>query len=152
MDVRNRYDIRGSESFQNMKCLAERGVFARASRTGRRPIATTFLRGFCCLVFFVAASGAYGAEAKRVLLISTGSRLAPGFVLVDQQLLQALKIPSLPIETYAENLDLVRFPSERYQKIFTEYLTAKYAAHPPDLVILVFVGNLDVPGTLLPRL
>jgi len=136
-----------------MKCLAEQGVFARASRMGRRLIATTVLHGFCCVVFLVIASGAYGAEAKRVLIISTGSRLAPGFVLVDQQLLQALvNIPSVPIETYAENLDLVRFPSERYQQIFTEYLTAKYAAHPPDLVILVFVGNLGIPGTLLPRL
>src|SRR5206468_9732342 len=77
----------------------------------------------------------------------------PGFILVDQQLLQALvNIPSVPIETYAENLDLVRFLSERYQQIFTDYLTAKYAAHPPDLVILVFVGNLGIPGTLLPRL
>jgi PAS domain S-box-containing protein len=136
-----------------MKCCAEHGVFARASRTGRRPIATAVLYGFCWVVFLLAASGAYGAEAKRVLIISMGSRLAPGFVLVDQQLLQALvKIPSVPVETYAENLDLVRFPSERYQQIFTEYLTAKYAAHPPDLVILVFVGNLGIPGTQLARL
>ena len=136
-----------------MKCFVEHGVFARASRMGRRLIATTVLHGFCCVGFLVIASGAYGAEAKRVLIISTGSRFAPGFVLVDQQLLQALvKIPSVPIETYAENLDLVRFPSERYQQIFTEYLTAKYAAYPPDLVILVFVGNLGIPGTLLPRL
>ena len=45
-------------------------------------------------------------------------------MLVDQQLLEALaKFPSGPIETYAENLDLVRFPSERYQRIFTDYLT-----------------------------
>ncbi len=94
-----------------MKCFVEHGVFARASRMGRRLIATTVLHGFCCVGFLVIASGAYGAEAKRVLIISTGSRLAPGFVLVDQQLLQALvNIPSVPIETYAENLDLVRFP------------------------------------------
>ena len=104
----------------------------------------------------VAACGAYGAEAtpaKRVLIISTGSRLAPGFVLVDQQFLQALaRVSSARIETYAENLDLIRFPSERYQRIFTEYLTAKYAENPPDLVILVFVGNLGIPGKLLPQL
>ena len=76
-----------------MKCLAEQGVFARASRTGRRPIATTVLRGFCWVIFLVAASRAYGADAKpakRVLIISTGSRLAPGLMLVDQQLLEAL--------------------------------------------------------------
>ena len=96
--------------------------------------------------------GAQEGRAKRVLIISTGSRFAPGFMLVDQQLLQALaKIPGR-IETYAENLDLVRFPSERYQRIFTEYLTGKYADNPPDLVILVFVGNLATPAKLLPRL
>ena len=128
----------------------------RPSRTARWQIATLVLHGFCWLVFCVAASGAHGADAKpakRVLIISTGSRLAPGFMLVDQQFLQALaKIPSARIETYAENLDLVRFPNERYQRIFTEYLTAKYADNPPDLVILVFVGTLATPLNLLPQL
>jgi hypothetical protein len=51
-----------------------------------------------------------------------------------------------------ENLDLVRFPSERFQRIFTEYLTGKYADNPPDLVIFVFVGNLGAAAELLPRL
>ena len=64
----------------------------------------------------------------------------------------ATTIPSARIETYAENLDLVRFPSDRYQRIFTEYLTAKYAENPPDLVILVYVGKLEIPGKLLPQL
>jgi PAS domain S-box-containing protein len=114
------------------------------------------LQALCALFFWVAVNTVGSTEApraKRVLIISTGSRLAPGFVLVDQQLLQALgKIPSPRIETYAENLDLVRFSSERYQRIFTEYLTGKYADNPPDLVILVFVGNLATPANLLPRL
>ena len=110
----------------------------------------------CAIVCLIVTSGAHGAEAgpaKRVLIISTGSRLAPGFMLVDQQLLQALAgIPSARIETYAENLDLVRFPSERYQHIFREYLATKYAEYPPDLVILVFVGNLGIAGKVLPQL
>jgi len=110
----------------------------------------------CTLLIFVAAFTASGVEAlqpKRVLIISAGSRLAPGFVAVDQQLLQALRnIPSAQIETYAENLDLVQFPADRYRRIFSEYLTAKYAEHPPDLVILVYVGNLGITGKLLPQL
>jgi PAS domain S-box-containing protein len=86
-------------------------------------------------------------------MIATGSRLAPGFVLLDQQLLQALSnIPSLRVETYAENLDLVRFSSHRYSQIFSEYLIAKYAAYPPDLIILGYVGNLGTPGKLLPEI
>jgi PAS domain S-box-containing protein len=88
-----------------------------------------------------------------VLIISTGSRLAPGFIMVDQQLLQVLRtIQAPPIETYAENLDLVRFPNENYRRVFSEYLTAKYAEFPPDLVIFVFVGNLGISGRLLPQL
>jgi PAS domain S-box-containing protein len=87
------------------------------------------------------------------LLISTGSRLAPGFILVDQQLLQAFaKVTSPRIETYAENLDLIRFPNEKLQRIFTEYLTEKYANQPPDLIILVFVGSLGITGKLLQQL
>jgi PAS domain S-box-containing protein len=110
----------------------------------------------CVFASFSASTKVYGAESarpKRVLIISTGSRLAPGFMIVDQQLLQALgSAPSVPTEIYAENLDLVRFPSERYRQIFRDYLADKYAAHHPDLVILVFVGTLGIPGKLLPEL
>ncbi|HLN85232.1 MAG TPA: ABC transporter substrate binding protein, partial [Candidatus Limnocylindrales bacterium] len=113
------------------------------------------LFALCAIVYLTVASGVHGADdgrAKRVLLISTGSRLAPGFIIVDQQLLQALAKVSGRIETYAENLDLVRFPSERYQRIFSDYLAVKYAEFPPDLVILVYVGSLGISGKVLPEL
>jgi PAS domain S-box-containing protein len=113
------------------------------------------LCALCAIAYLTVTNGVNAADvgAKRVLIISTGSRLAPGFIIVDQQLLQVFgKITSPRIEIYAENLDLVRFPSERYGQIFSEYLIAKYAAHPPDLVILVYVGNLGIPGKLLPEL
>jgi PAS domain S-box-containing protein len=98
------------------------------------------------------AANAGPAEAKRVLLISTGSRLAPGFLIVDQQILEVFrKMPSPRVDILAENLDIVRFPAERSQRIFTEYLTEKYADFPPDLVILVFVGNVGIPGQVLAR-
>jgi two-component system, LuxR family, sensor kinase FixL len=113
------------------------------------------LCAFCAIAYLTVTNGVNAADvgAKRVLIISTGSRLAPGFVIVDQQLLRVLgNIPSVRTEIYAENLDLVRFPSERYRQIFREYLADKYAAHRPDLVILVFVGTLGIPGKLLPEL
>jgi PAS domain S-box-containing protein len=107
-------------------------------------------------VSLLASSHSYSAEsarAKKVLIISTGSRLAPGFIIVDQQLLQILrKIQSPRIETYAENLDLIPFPNERYRQIFRDYLSAKYRENRPDLVILVYVGNLGTAGNLLPEL
>src|SRR5215475_463510 len=111
---------------------------------------------FCTIFCLIVTSGAHAAEAaraKRVLIISTGSRLSPGFALVDRGVLEALgKIPSPRIETYAENLDILRFPTERFQRIFTEYLSEKYAEQPPDLIVLVFVGNLGIAGKLLQQL
>jgi signal transduction histidine kinase len=58
-------------------------------------------------------------------------------------------IESLRVETYAENLDIVRFPAERSQRIFSEYLAARYAEQPPDLVVLVFVGALGMTAKSL---
>ena len=104
------------------------------------------------LIFFATACTAQAAEesTKRVLLISTGSRLSPGFGIVDQKILQALRtIESVRINTYAENLDIVRFPTEDAQRIFREYLAARYAEQPPDLVVLVFVGTLGVAAKSL---
>jgi PAS domain S-box-containing protein len=112
--------------------------------------------GLCAIVCLIVIGGAHAAEdgrAKRVLLISTGTRFSTGFALVDQGVLEALaKIPSGRVETHAENLDILRFPTERFARIFTDYLTEKYAEQPPDLIILVFVGNLGIAGKLLQQL
>ena len=137
-----------------MNCFPQHDVIARASRTARRPIATTIKHVFCSLCFLIAVTGAFAAEApKRVLVISTGSRFSPGFALVDQTVLEALaKIPQGQIETYGENLDILRFPSERFARIFRDYLTEKYAEKHPDLVILVYIGNLGIAGKMLQHL
>jgi PAS domain S-box-containing protein len=85
-----------------------------------------------------------------VLIIATGSRLSPGFALMDRGILGELtKLPSEQIETYAENIDILRFPVDRFKAVFTDYLSAKYSARPPDLIVLVFVGNLEITGNLL---
>ncbi len=82
---------------------------------------------------------------KRVLILSTGTRLAPGFLLVDQPIVKALRsLPAARIEILAENLDIIRSPEDRARQILTDYLGAKYAQHPPDLVILIFVGHLQL--------
>src|SRR6266481_9348513 len=108
------------------------------------------------VVCLIVTSGAYAAQegpAKRVLLISIGSRFSPGFALVDQAVLEALqKIESRTVEVYPENLDILRFPADRFQRIFGDYLKEKYAEQPPDLVILVYIGNLGTAGKLLQQL
>ena len=119
-------------------------------RLGRRTICA-----LCAVAWLAAASSAPAAEKepKRVLLISTGNRFSPGFARADQAVLEALaKIPAGRIETYGENLDILQFPPERFARIFSEYLTEKYADRRPDLVILIYVGNVAIAGKLLEQL
>lgn len=110
----------------------------------------------CAIVCLFLTSRVHAAKAgpvKRVLLISTGSRFSPGFALVDQAVLEALKrIESGTVEVYPENLDILRFPTDRFRRIFRDYLKEKYADQPPDLVILVYVGNLGTAEMLLQQL
>jgi len=109
----------------------------------------------CGSVFSTPAS-AYTAASlpvKRVLLISTGTRFSAGFTLVDRNVLEAVrKIESAKVELHGENLDLVRFPTKRLVRIFTDYLKEKYANQPPDLVILVYIGKLGIVETVLRQL
>jgi hypothetical protein len=141
---------------KNMNWFGEHDIAAPASPTGRWSIATIFVQWICALIFMADACGVYGAEAepaKRVLIISTGSRFSPGFAIADRAVLEALgKLPLRASEIYGENLDLLLFPSDRFAKIFGDFLKEKYAAQRPDLVILLYVGNLGTAGNLLVQL
>jgi PAS domain S-box-containing protein len=133
-----------------VKCLA--AVFVRSiNRWSQRTPCIFFL--LCALVGFSSSSSTYAADSerpKRVLIIATGSRLSPGFALMDRGILGELtKLPSEQIETYAENIDILRFPVDRFKAVFTDYSSAKYSERPPDLIILVFVGSLEIAGNLL---
>ena len=110
----------------------------------------------CLLLLFAAlnaASGAEEARAKRVLMISTGSRSAIGFSLIEQNAVEKLRqLRPDGVEFYTESLDIIRFPSESYHRLFRDYLRDKYADNIPDLVILFYVGNLGVAEKLLGEL
>ena len=129
-------------------------------RAGENHILITyFLRRivFLCTVAVLAAlSSTHAADAeraKRVLMISTGSRLSPGFGLVERKIFDTLQqLGSRRIEFYSEYLDIIRFPRESYQRLFRDYLHEKYAAQTPDLLILNFVGNLVVAEKFLRQL
>ena len=106
-----------------------------------------------CLVEGNAANAAEQRRAIRVLLISTGSRFAPGFQVIEQSALDRLRhLSSRPIDFYPESLDIIRFPSERYHRLFRGYLFEKYNDYPPDLVILFYVGKLTLGQKLLDEL
>src|SRR5262245_8327639 len=92
-------------------------------------------------------------HAKRVLFISTGSRFSVGFPILEQSILDRLReLYPGPLEVYGEYLDLIRFPSESYQRLFRDFLSDKYADDPPDLIILTYVGNLAVAEKFLNEL
>jgi PAS domain S-box-containing protein len=56
------------------------------------------------------------------------------------------------VDFYSEALDIVQFSSERYQRIFRNYLHEKYAENPPDLLLFIYVGNLGIAAALLKEL
>jgi hypothetical protein len=88
-----------------------------------------------------------------VLIVSTGSRFSPGFQLIEQSAIRQLQqLDQRSFEFYPESLDIVRFPSESYRRIFRGYLSEKYHQYPPDLVVLFYVGNLTLGQNLLDEL
>jgi len=114
------------------------------------------LAAICVIVFLAAVNVANAAEvgrAQRVLIVSTGSRMAPGFGAFEQNFVDTLRrLAPARVEIYSEYLDIVRFPSESYQRLFHDFLQEKYADQPPDLLALNFVGNLIVAEKFLQRL
>ena len=107
----------------------------------------------CMLAGFAAAGRVLGADssrAKRVLVLSTGSRFSPGFPIVEQGVIDELrKLHAGDLEFYSEYLDIVRFPSKSFHWLFRDYLRNKYVDDVPDVIVLVFVGNLVVARQLL---
>ena len=100
-----------------------------------------------------SANGADLGRAKRVVMITTGSRFSPGFALLEQNALDTIaKLGPGRIDFYSEFLDIIHFPNEKYQRIFRNYLREKYAENPPDLLMLLYVGNLGIAATLLEQL
>ncbi len=130
------------------------------SRVGKNYFSTRRFFGslvaVCTIVFVAAALSVFAAEgepAKRVLIVSTGSRFSPGFGLLEQNVVERLQqlVPSR-IEFYSEYLDIVRFPSQSYQRLFHDLLHEKYADRPPDLLVLNSIGNFVTAEKFLGQL
>jgi signal transduction histidine kinase len=73
---------------------------------------------------------------KRVLVIYSARRDAQFTNLGERELPQILsKGLGVPIDYYAEYIDLARFPDERYQTSFRDFMHARYGEQRLDLVI-----------------
>ena len=105
-------------------------------RRGRRTARTYFS---CCLLGVTAlllVHPAFGAEAKRVLIVHTSNRLSGTIIAVEAGLHQVLDAnPAQPVELFSEFLDEPRFGGDRYELTVTTYLHDKYADRPLDAVI-----------------
>jgi PAS domain S-box-containing protein len=114
-----------------------------------RNISYWFLCLFCGFLAFAAASKVHGTErqrAKRVLIVSTGSRFS-SFPVAEGAIVDRLReLHAAELEFNSEYLDIVRFPNEQYQRLFRGYLRDKYARDLPDLVVFIFVGKLGTAG------
>ena len=106
------------------------------------------------LASVVSANGADTERSRRVLMISTGNRFsAPGFSVAEQAAFETLRqFGAGQIEFYSEHLDIVRFTDESFRRLFRDYLKGKYADNSPDVIILIYVGNLAITAKLLEQL
>ena len=112
-----------------------------------------WLGAMVCLTVTTDLHGADSSSSRRVLIVSTGSTFAPGFTLAAQTATDTLRqLESGPLELYSESLDIVRFTSDSYSRLFRNYLGEKYLDYPPDLVLLIYVGNLGLAEKLLKEL
>jgi len=106
-----------------------------------------------CLTVTTDIHGADNSRSRRVLIVSTGSNFAPGFTHAAETVADTLRqLESGPLELYSESLDIVRFPSGSYSRLFRNYLSEKYIDYPLDLILLIYVGNLGLAEKLLKEL
>jgi PAS domain S-box-containing protein len=126
------------------------------SRASGRFLYLFIARALCGLLLFVLinpTAAADRARAKRVLILSTGSRFSVAFPTMEQNAVGKLRqIYRGELDFYSEYLDIIRFPSEKHYRIFRDYLRDKYADDGPDLIILFYAGNLQIAQKALTQL
>lgn len=109
------------------------------------------LVALCVVAVLVSVSSARAAEfgrAKRVLMLFSGSKFAPGSAVVEQSAQEVLQKGPQKVEFYAEYLDASRFPEESHYQLFREYLQEKYAQNPPDVIVAFLIVKFELAGRL----
>ncbi len=98
---------------------------------------------------------ASAADRKRVLMVFREASDVPANRMLEQALRDKLQTPGASdVEIYTEYLDANRFADQSHYRLFREYLREKYAARPPDVVLMVLTPDFDLagarPAALLP--
>jgi signal transduction histidine kinase len=87
-------------------------------------------------------------RTKRILMLFSESKFVLANVIIEEAARNALIQGKGSFEFYAEYLDANRFPEENHYRLFREYLQAKYAQRPPDLVMPFLARNFELAGQL----
>ena len=96
-----------------------------------------------CLLMMVTPP-AQAATPRNVLVLYSHGRLLPANIECDRGLGEAFATgPDLAVVASAEFLDNPRFTGEAYERAFVTYLREKYAAHPPEVIIVAADEALD---------
>ena len=99
------------------------------------------------LLVFGTTSAAAAEKTRNVLVLYNSTRVLPANIESDQGIREALDIQADgSIELFAEYLDIPRFGGDSYARTLASFLREKYAAHPPDVII---VGGEDTLAFLL---
>ena len=82
------------------------------------------------------SAGALAAGSRNVLVLFSNSRLAPGNAEVDRGLRSALTdVAAPPVHLFYEFLDSPEFGGEAHDRTVANYLRAKYASRPPEVLL-----------------
>jgi signal transduction histidine kinase len=96
-----------------------------------------------CLLMMVTPP-AQAATPRNVLVLYSHGRLLPANIECDRGLAEAFATrPDLAVVASAEFLDNPRFTGEAYERAFVTYLREKYAARPPEVIIVAADEALD---------
>jgi len=82
------------------------------------------------------ANGQQPKETKRVLILITGQKNVPGYVLAEEAMRASLdQSMDFQIEYFIEHMDRYRFKDASYQKILLDLYRTKYVDKKIDLII-----------------
>jgi hypothetical protein len=95
------------------------------------------------LLLTLATLDAFAASPKRVLMVFSADSHTPAIQVLEQAVRDRLGADRLgAVEFYSEYCDSQRFSDTNVRNQFLGYLRQKYAAQPPEVIVLVLGGVL----------
>ncbi len=96
------------------------------------------------IALWLVAGVALAAEPRNVLVLYSNARLVPGNLEVEAGLQESIRSSAeRPVQVFSEFLDLPAFGGAAYEATMARYLREKYAAHPPNVIVVAAREALD---------